>query len=495
MFISEALTMTICFKGNSFKYETEAIMKLFLPVDNFRFVYDDVVTDGDFALISVKEENEFFRLEVSVSLDGKKAVMKDSIAKENGFSSCEFSLCRMLYKCLYKITGKAQPWGCITGIRPVKEVNRLIEKNMSREEIFSAMKEKYFISDEKLNLAYKTAVTQEKLLKIPKKSYSLYVSIPFCPTRCAYCSFVSHSMDSAQKLIPQYVEKLCKEIEITAEYAEKAGLTLDTVYFGGGTPTSLDSEDIDKIMKTVAKCFTLSTIREYTVEAGRADTITAEKLVVIKENGGNRISVNPQTMNDSVLKTIGRNHTAEQVREAFSLARKIGFENINTDLIAGLPSDSLDSFKNTVEEVLKLNPESITVHTLTLKRASSLFANAKQVSDDDVAAMVAYSVDRLCKIGYNPYYLYRQKNTLCNLENVGYAKEGKESLYNIFIMEEAQTILAVGAAASTKLCDAKSGKIERVYNYKFPYEYINRFDALMQRKNEIAEFYKKYPIE
>lgn len=486
--------MTICFNGNDFKYETEAVMKLFLPVTNFEFLYEETVSEGDYTIISVKEKDDFFLLKVTVCLDGKKALMNGKSPASEGLKKCEFPLCRMLYKCLLKITGKAQPWGAITGIRPVKEVNRLMSEGLSEDEIHSVLKKKYFISDEKFELAYKTAVTQESLIKIPENSFSLYISIPFCPTRCRYCSFVSHSMDSAVKLIPDYIAKLCEEIKIIADYADKHNLSLDTVYFGGGTPTSLSAEELYIIMKTVSECFTISAVREYTVEAGRADTITEEKLVVIKENGGKRISVNPQTMNNKVLETIGRSHTAEQVKEAFSLARKVGFDNINTDLIAGLPSDNFGSFKDTLSEVINLDPESITVHTLTLKRASSLFREADLVSDEDIAKMVSYSVEKLMEKGYNPYYLYRQKNTLSNLENVGYAKKGKESLYNIFIMEETQTILAAGAAASTKLCDRKSGKIERIYNYKFPYEYINRFETLMEKKKDINAFYEKYPI-
>jgi len=486
--------MTICFNGNDFKYETEAVMKLFLPVTNFEFLYEETVSDGDYTIISVKEKDDFFSLKVIVCLDGKKAVMNGKSPKSEGLKKCEFPLCRMLYKCLLKITGRVQPWGAITGIRPVKEVNRLMSEGLSEDEIRSSLKKKYFVSDEKFALAYKTAVTQESLIKIPENSFSLYISIPFCPTRCRYCSFVSHSMDSAVKLIPDYIAKLCEEIKIIADYADKHNLLLDTVYFGGGTPTSLSAEELEIIMKTVSECFTISAVREYTVEAGRADTITEEKLIVIKENGGKRISVNPQTMNNKVLETIGRSHTAEQVKEAFSLARKVGFDNINTDLIAGLPSDNYESFKDTLTEVINLDPESITVHTLTLKRASSLFKEADLVSDEDIAKMVSYSVEKLMEKGYNPYYLYRQKNTLSNLENVGYAKKGKESLYNIFIMEETQTILAAGAAASTKLCDRKSGKIERIYNYKFPYEYINRFETLMEKKKDIDAFYEKYPI-
>ena len=415
-----------------------------------------------------------------------------SLSYDNYENECEFRLCRLLYTCLKKLTGITPSWGIITGIRPVKKVNALIDEGKTKEEISNYLKEKYFVSDDKINLSYLTSVTQKPLLAIPEKSFSLYVSIPFCPTRCSYCSFVSHSMDSAVKLIPDYIEKLCEEIKITAEIAEKLGLSLDTVYFGGGTPTSIEASQLDRIMTAVSDSFNLSHLQEYTVEAGRADTITKEKLEVILKNGADRISINPQTMNDNVLKAIGRNHTCEQTIKAYYLAREIGFKNINMDLIAGLPTDGFESFKTSVNKVIDLNPENITVHTLTLKRSSSLFENKNEVRDISVSEMTDYSQKAIIGNGYNPYYLYRQKNTLENLENVGYSKKGFESLYNIFIMEEIQSIFAVGAAATTKLFDVNSRKIQRVCNYKFPYEYIGRFDKLMEKKKEILNFYNQY---
>ena len=356
------------------------------------------------------------------------------------------------------------------------------------------MKDKYYISERKSKLAYNTAINQLPILRsLTSKKVGIYVSIPFCNTRCSYCSFVSHSIESAKKLIPDYIYYLCKEIETVSELVKKYNLTIDTIYFGGGTPTSLEDFQLRTIMEKVQNCFDLSQIREYCVEAGRPDTITKSKLEVIKRLGADRISVNPQTFNDSVLETIGRKHTSKQTIDAFNLAREIGFENINMDLIAGLPTDTLESFKHTLDVVNMLNPDAVTIHTLTLKRSSTLFEN--QVGRDNVnnpvSAMVDYSVENLTQNGYLPYYMYRQKNTAENLENVGYARKGKESLYNVYIMDEVQTILGVGAGASTKLVDGEHD-INRVHNYKFPYEYIGRFEDLMTKRNSIEEFFKKH---
>ena len=340
-----------------------------------------------------------------------------------------------------------------------------------------------------MEIAYRTAMVQQPILPdFDRKTVSIYVSIPFCPTRCSYCSFVSHSMDSAVKLIPEYIQRLCRELEILGEIVDRNGLKVDTVYFGGGTPTSISAEDLYKVMKKTSECFDLSVIREYNVEAGRADTITEEKLAVIKEMKATRISINPQTLNNEVLKEIGRKHTAEQVLEAYALARKLGFNNINMDLIAGLPSDSFDSFKNTLDRII--DPDGITVHALTIKRSAGLYQNGRENIQNPACMMVDYAINTLISHDYNPYYMYRQKNTIDNLENIGYSKSGKESLYNIYIMDETQTILGAGCAASTKLVD-ENNSIQRVMNYKFPYEYINRFDELMKKKDEIREFFKK----
>ena len=482
------LKMPVVLIGNSFKYEVESTLKLFFSIS--RFAFSDNIEDavGDNYVVAGKDG---VRLYADVMLDGELTHSEKSFADDTQDPVFEHELCRLIFHLLIERTGIIPPWGLMTGIRPVKRVIDLMNRGLIKDEIFAQLTEKYEINRDKLELAYATAVNQQPILeKINTKAVSLYVSIPFCPTRCSYCSFVSHSMDSAIKLMPQYVDALCRELEITGRLVKETGTKIDTIYFGGGTPTSITADELRTIMECVAKNFDLDSVREYSVEAGRPDTITEEKLCVIKELGAERISVNPQTLNDDVLKVIGRKHTGEDFLRSYELARKVGFTNINTDLIAGLPTESADSFRNTLDRIIDLDPESITVHTLTLKRASTLFANRKDYAYNPASEMVDYSIKKLMDNGYLPYYMYRQKNTLDNLENVGYAKKGFESWYNIFIMDETQTILGTGCAASTKLV-YEGGRIERIHNYKFPYEYINRFDQLMEKKKETEECLKR----
>lgn len=484
--------MTICFYGNSFKYEIEAVMKLFLPLVTFDFLFEETAAEGDICIVSRTQNADGYELSVSVTLNSSAEAEKASRSGTFCDKEDETELCRMLYRIMHKLTGVTPAWGCLTGIRPVKKVNKLIEDGFDKAEIFERLKKEYYVSNEKLELAYKTAIAQTEPLKaLDKRSYSLYISVPFCPSRCSYCSFVSHSIESAnaKKLLPQYVQKLCEEIAQTAEIARELDLRLDTIYIGGGTPTSLSAEQLEAVMGAVKKSFDISKIREYTVEAGRSDTITEKKLEVIRDFGATRISVNPQTMNDDVLKAIGRRHTAEDVVNAFKTARRLGFDNINMDTIAGLPTDTPEGFRHTIETLCGLDPESITIHTLTVKRSSNLFMQEERNVDSRIGEMVDFGQKRLLETGYLPYYLYRQKNTVENLENVGFAKAGYECLYNIYIMEEVQTILAVGAAGSTKLVNNATGKIERLFNYKFPYEYISRYDKMIEKKKSISEFF------
>ncbi|MGN0675298.1 MAG: coproporphyrinogen dehydrogenase HemZ [Oscillospiraceae bacterium] len=484
--------MTICFIGNSFKYETEAVMKLFLPLVTFDFLFEETAQSGDICTVSRYQNESGHTLSVSVTLGGKTESENLLADGEYCDKTDEAELCRMLYRIMRKLTGITPAWGCLTGIRPVKKVNKLLEDGFDKARIFDTLKKKYYVSDEKLELAYQTAIAQAEPLKaLDKRSYSLYISVPFCPSRCSYCSFVSHSIESpgAKKLLPQYTEKLCEEIAETAAIARELDLRLDTIYIGGGTPTTLSAEQLEAVMGAVKKNFDISKIREYTVEAGRSDTITEKKLEVIRNFGATRISVNPQTMNDSVLKAIGRRHTANDVIDAFRTARRLGFDNINMDTIAGLPTDTPEGFRHTIETLCGLGPESITIHTLTVKRSSALFQQEEKSVDSRIGEMVSFGQKKLLETGYLPYYLYRQKNTVENLENVGFAKAGSECLYNIYIMEEAQTILAVGAAGSTKLVNTETGKIERLFNYKFPYEYISRYDKMMEKKYGITEFF------
>lgn len=487
--------MTLIFSGNDFKYELEGVMKLFIPAKLFAHEFTDsyVKVNGDFAFFRRSKGKKHTLLYVYVK-SGEKTCRK---AKRicNNLSEyedeCELVLSRLLFAVMSDLTGKQAKWGIITGIRPVKRVNKMFSLGMTKDKIYDIMRNKYLCDDEKIDIAYKTAKTQSAILSdLDSKSFSLYVSIPFCPTRCSYCSFVSQSIESCLNLIPEYVDKLCKEIEYTADIVKRLGLILETVYFGGGTPTTLEAEMIEKIMKTISDSFDLSNLKEYTVEAGRADTITREKLEVLKKNGCNRISINPQTLNDSVLEQIGRRHTSEQFFNSYKLAESFEFESINTDIIAGLPTDTFDSFKDTIDKLIDLEPENITVHTLSIKRAARLNQEENDsVFNNPASQMVEYATKRLLENGYMPYYLYRQKNMLDNLENIGWCKPNKESLYNIYIMEEVQTIIAVGAGGSTKLVDLKKDRLERVFNYKFPLEYNKHFDLMLKKKDETEVFY------
>ena len=332
---------------------------------------------------------------------------------------------------------------------------------------------------------------QEPILRLGSapKTYSLYIGIPFCPSRCSYCSFVSCNLDRDRKLVQPYVDCLCKEVAEIRAQAECAGLTLCSIYIGGGTPTSLSAAQLRQLMGTVRENFDLSKVVEYTVEAGRPDCTDAEKLAVIKEYGATRISINPQTFSDAVLANIGRKHSAQDILDCYADARRAGHEDINMDLIAGLPGDTVEGFEHSLRQAIALQPENITVHTLTLKRASRIVIEDQKENDyADVAAMLE-KCHLLAEAGYRPYYLYRQKNTLQNLENVGWCKPGHEGYYNIYIMEEVQTILSAGAGGSTKLVADGGKRMQRIFNFKYPNEYIQRFAEVLERKKGVAEFY------
>lgn len=490
--------MTLIFSGNNFKYELEGIMKLFIPAQLFKHVYTESyeAVDDDFVFLRRVKYKQKTLLYAYCKM-GEETAHKSKIISNQVLdyeNQCELILSGLLYVIMTKLTGVEARWGIITGIRPVKRVNTFISQGKSKEEIYHILKNDYLVSDEKCDIAYLTAKTQEDIInQLPSNTFSLYISIPFCPTRCSYCSFVSQSIESCENLIPEYINNLCEEITYTSEIVKRLGLALNTVYFGGGTPTTLSASQLELIMDTIEQCFDISEVMEYTVEAGRPDTITEEKLLTLKKKGCTRLSVNPQTLNDDVLKAIGRNHNSQQFFDSFSKAREIGFDCINTDIIAGLPTDTIESFKNTVENLLLLSPENITVHTLSIKRAANLnqSSDKQSVLNNPAKEMVEYATSRLIESGYKPYYLYRQKNMLENLENIGWSKTGKESLYNIYIMEEIQTILALGAGGSTKLVNPNNYKVERVYNYKFPLEYNKHFDIMLSKKNEIEEFYAK----
>ena len=479
----------LIFRGHSFGYEVQAIAKIFIPAVRFVLCENGEIPDNisNPILTEIENANDNSSIHIDVVLHGKHCEKSETVSNRIEKNALEFKLCTLLYDVLQELTGYVPPWGLLTGIRPVRKVIQAFESGLTAQQACESLQTKYRISDEKMKLAMQTALVQKEILPHSPQEIGLYVSIPFCPTRCSYCSFVSHSMESAYQLIPEYIQKLCQEIAILGKMIEKYHLLVQSVYIGGGTPTSVTAEQLETVMQAISAHIDLSHAKEYTVEAGRADTITQEKLQIILDNGADRISVNPQTLQDTVLQAIGRRHTAQQVIDAFKLAREMGFDNINMDLIAGLPTDTFEGFSDTLHRVMQLNPDSITVHTLTVKRSADLYhAERQQTAVSEVERMANLSAELLPKNRWMPYYLYRQKNTIGNLENVGYARQGKENLYNILIMDETQTILGAGCGASSKII-AKDGDIFRVLNYKFPYEYIHRFDEMMQKKIQIEE--------
>ena len=395
------------------------------------------------------------------------------------------------FRAAREITGLTPAWGALTGIRPGKLAARLLEEGKTPAQARRILGDTYYVSPSRRRLAVETA--QAGLwarADLRPEDISLYIGIPFCPTRCAYCSFVSADVQKALKLVEPYLEGLCREITAAAPLLREAGLSLRTIYIGGGTPTTLSAGQLDRLLTQVEKSFDLSRLTEYTVEAGRPDTITAEKLAVLAAHNVDRVSVNPQSMEDHVLAAMGRDHRAEDIVTAYDIVRASGVPMVNMDLIAGLPRDTVDGFRYTLDRVLEMAPENITVHTLALKKGSQLMLERQGLpSGEDTAAMLDYAWDRLRGAGYLPYYLYRQKYMSGALENIGWCKPGCEGLYNICIMEELHTILALGGGGSTKLTDPGTGKIVRITNPKYPHVYLERLDQVCANKAQLVPFH------
>ena len=393
----------------------------------------------------------------------------------------------VLYEVLSKVTGRELSWGTLTGVRPTKIPMAHLMEGQEEENIKKSMKEQYLCQDNKIDMSIEIAKKEVSILEEIDymNGYSVYIGIPFCPTTCSYCSFTSFPFEKNKQHAENYLKALFKEIEYGATCIKNKKLT--TIYIGGGTPTALNEQMLKALIAKVKECFDFTYVREFTVEAGRPDSITREKLEIMKEMGVTRISINPQTMKEKTLELIGRKHSAGQVKDAFLLARETGHDNINMDLIVGLPEETLEDVKTTLEEIKVLNPDSITIHSLVTKRAARMNIQKEEDATEDVDAMSDYGYEFCISNGYAPYYMYRQKNAAgsvrsCNQENIGYAREGKEGIYNILIMEEVQTILALGAGASSKFVFPETGAVERVENVKSLIDYITRIDEMIERK-------------
>lgn len=495
--------MLLTVDNHPYRYELETLCRVFFPFEKIVSKLEEGKETPITVHSSAYESGEeiILNIEARVFERRNQKEMRVSAQKAKAdYKVCQWALAVLLYEALGELLDYYPKWGVLTGVRTAKVMRRVLAEQGGDP----AAAKRYFIEEllvkeEKAELALETALAQDKAIENSQpESFSLYVSIPFCPTRCSYCSFVSHSMKSAGKLIDPYVALLSKELEHTAGIAKALGLRLETIYFGGGTPTTLEARHLEQLITTIRSYFDLSALREFTVEAGRPDTITAEKLKTLKAGGVNRISINPQSFDDEVLAAIGRRHTAKQAEEVFLLARSLGFENINMDFIAGLPQDTVERFQNSMQKAICLGADSVTVHTLAMKRASFLVMKDLQKERQDTETtdqMVTYSAEALREAGYAPYYMYRQSKTAGNLENVGWCKPGKDCLYNIYMMDETHTVLACGAGAVTMLKEPLGEFITRVYNYKYPFEYNSGFSEMIKRKDRIKSFYEEYPLE
>lgn len=475
--------MNIIQNGYFCAYEMNLFAKLFFSEEEDVMIYSNFsYQDGIINVYTtiIFEHNTYFE-DYYDSFSEQEA--DERLRKKVCIAACTKSFCHVAQR-IRKIQ---LPWGVMCGIRPAKIVRELLEEGNSKEQVREKISRIYETKEEKIELAMKVAENEQVLLrKIPENSISLYIGIPFCPTRCLYCSFVSTDVRVSGKYMDEYVRFLLKEIEKTAEIISKMGVFVENIYIGGGTPTTLPVNHLSAVLSHLNRFFYSERLREFTLEAGRPDTITKEKLNSAFAGRVNRISINPQSMNQQTLEKVGRTHSPQMVKDCFFMARKAGFHNINMDLIAGLPGETPEMFSHSLDEVIALNPENITVHSMCIKRAASLRFSKQQLAQaQDMNLMLDETQKKMKQTGREPYYMYRQKNILGNLENVGYAKPGTMSTYNVNIMEEVQTILALGGGGSTKI--VMKDRIERIFNFKDPYEYIRRFDEILKKKDRILD--------
>jgi oxygen-independent coproporphyrinogen-3 oxidase len=490
--------MNIRLAGHDYKYAVEQILLSVFPEERADFRSTDATENLALSTLEVKDGYGVSISKIRYKGKAAEAVVESPspLPVEKILRDRELQRLVKLsfYRASVRITGNSPPWGAVTGIRPVKLATRYIAENSALpSEAADFLVREYHVAPSRGKLcSYAAEASFRAMEQLNERDVSLYIAIPFCPSRCAYCSFVSQSVEKAFKLVTPYMNALKMEIEQTGKLIKKLGLNVKTVYIGGGTPTSLSAEMLSDLMETTAKNIDLRSCCEYTVEAGRPDTITEDRLRAIKRGGATRISINPQSMRDCVLEVIGRNHTGSDIEKSFALARKLGFDVINMDLIAGLPSDTVEGFKYSLNRVLELGPENITVHTLSIKRGSRLINGGYEIPGGrTVGAMLDYGFDTLYENDFKPYYLYKQKFTPGGYENTGWSRAGTDSLYNICIMEELHSIISVGAGGVTKLVDATTGRIERIFNKKYPREYIDSIDSTVAAKSLISDYRHK----
>lgn len=460
-----------------FRYEVYQLFNVYFPMKEIKFIDEE---EADY-IFYIDEKILRFKY-------------KDYCTEESLGEDVKNSLRRFLFLCLRDITHDIYPWGILIGIRPSKIALKLIKEGNTEEEVIEIFKEKYLAHEDKARLCIDVAKAEERIVNKDKNNIAIYIGMAFCPTKCLYCSFTSNPIGVHKKMVMPYLEALIKEIRGISQYVKEKKLNIESVYFGGGTPTAVGDKEFSIVMKEIYDNFiNNSKVKEFTVECGRPDTLTKDKLETMKVYNVNRISINPQTMNDKTLKLIGRTHSSEDIKEKFKMARELGFNDINMDIIIGLPGENHKDMINTKNELLKLKPDSITVHGLALKRGSRMYEEfilkkgIEMTPQEEIIKMYEESRNLAEKLGIGPYYMYRQKNMVGNMENLGYAKEGKECIYNIQMIEERQTTIALGAAAVSKIIFLEEDRLERFPNLKDLHEYISRIDEMIERKINLLD--------
>lgn len=481
--------------NHDYTYELSDIIKMFFGKEDIKLTDSEALAENQsFFLVSsiISEPGVQVCKSEIVYEDGRR--YESSHPLEAGWTEDEKKIKRAVKMSMYKLLSKALekefPWGVLTGIRPVKLVHEMLDRGEDRSSIIAAMKTNYLVSEDRAKLAADIAETERKYIyPANSRTVSVYAGIPFCPTRCHYCSFTSNSIKAAGKYVDGYLASMKKEIEAIGSFLSENGIVTESIYLGGGTPTSINEEQLEDLLKHLNQTFG-GHLREFTCEAGRPDTINEKKLEILKRNGVGRLSINPQTMNDDTLVRIGRAHDSASVVRSFALAREMGFDNINMDLILGLPGEGTAELEKTLEAIGELQPDSVTVHTMAIKRASvynEIYGSIKLADDEEIIRMMELAKAAMKEMDLQPYYLYRQKHMLQNMENIGFAKRGKECIYNMQIIEEWQTNVAFGADAVTKAVFGSQNRIERQHNIKDIRLYIENIDRMIERKRALLE--------
>lgn len=482
--------MKVICEGNMNRFYVQTLCMLFFPGAKFA-ENEEVGEETPVVRVKAEEDESGVHAEASITIGSQHTESAHTEPYRSDVSHARTSKIAIgiaFFRAGEQFFGYTPSWGILTGVRPGKIATEMLHAGCDYETIRRRLTEEYFLNPKKALICADVAINEDAVIsRLPERSCSLYISIPFCPTRCAYCSFVSYSTPRLLSLIPDYLERLMADIDRTLEVISELGLRVVTVYIGGGTPTTLTADQLRILLDRIGQRLDRTYLREFTLEAGRPDTVTPEKLSVAAQGGVTRVSINPQTLNDEVLRAIGRRHTAEEFFRAFSMARESGIQYINTDMIAGLPGEDFNSFSHGLDTILRLSPDNLTVHTFCVKKAADILRSGREVysrTGGDTGKSIDYSQFRAKMMGYQPYYMYRQKNSVGNFENVGFAKPGAEGLYNIFIMEEVHSVFAVGAGAVTKLVPGGGGPLKRLFMPKYPYEYL-----AMNPQKEMDDFF------